>query len=733
MSFDLQIGPEHLKPALLAALASVSMLTALFAYLNCYTRRRYFQIWMVAWLFYAFWLTLTYHVQDQPAPFALMVRNWAVGISAIFLSWGSLIFMGQKVSQRMLRLLILFLVAWSYVGTYHLDNPWHAQVPIFTILGVSNLLAARGFFIYRMRKEFAGATLLCAGFTLWGLFLIAYPFAERTPDLAATIFVVAAMLQLFIAVSMIILVLEEARRLRRTALDKAATERAARRGMEDRVRSTEARYRQLFEQASDAIVVTSRQGFEILELNRHARQLLGVTGELSPGTLLDSFLRRTAAPRAKSDTQSLDCALPGAPMNIVSRDGRTSAVAVERSAIEIGGEPAYQFVLKELTERFQLEQQIRQAEKLSALGQMISGVAHELNNPLAIIKGRLDLVLDRDDLPPGLRNDLEKVAREGNRAAKLVGNFLSFARETPPEHTSVQLNALVESVVELRHFDSLVAQSTIKLDLAPALPPIKADADQVQQVLANLISNSLHAILAVGRPGQIVIRTRSTGTLTTLRIEDNGPGVPVDFQSKIFEPFFTTKETGAGTGLGLSIAHGIMCEHGGRILYSASELGGAAFTLEFPRAAAVVVSRPTTSTETTVFRKESFVTEHGRVLVLDDEEALAEMVGEALGQYGHDVVIAFTPLQALEHLRLERFDVIVSDFRMPTLNGRDFHAEVRLIDSALASRIIFLTGDTVSEDTREFFDSVGNPRLAKPFQLDAVARAVNEMLLRAAA
>ena len=731
MTFDLQIGPEHVKPALLAALASVTMLTALFAYLNSYTRRRYFQIWMVAWLFYAFWLTLTYHVQEQSSPFALMVRNWAVGISAIFLSWGSLIFMGHKVSQRMFRLLILFLVAWSYVGTYHLDNPLHAQVPIFTILGISNLLAARGFFIYRMRKEFAGATLLCAGFTLWGMFLIGYPFAERTPELTATIFVVAALLQLFIAVSMIILVLEEARRVRRTALDKAATERAARLGMEDRVRSTEARYRQLFEQASEAIVVTTRQGFQILELNRHARQLLGVTDELPPGTSLDSFLRRTATPRAKSDTQSLDCALPGAPMNIVSRAGHTSAVAVERSAIEIEGEPAYQFVLKELTERFELEQQIRQAEKLSALGQMISGVAHELNNPLAVIKGYLDLVLDRNDLPPNLRVDLEKVAREGHRAAKLVGNFLSFARKNPQEHGSVQLNTLVESVVALRHYDSLVAQSKISLDLDSALSPINGDADQVQQVLANLINNALHAILAAERPGQIIIRTRTVGTMATLCIEDNGPGVPVDFQSKIFEPFFTTKETGAGTGLGLSIAHGIMCEHGGRIIYSPSELGGAAFTLEFPRAAA---SAPATvPTELAVFRKESFVTEHGRVLVLDDEEALAEMVGEALGHYGHDVVIAFTPLQALEHLRLEHFDVIVSDFRMPKLNGRDFHAEVRLIDSDLASRIIFLTGDTVSDDTREFFDSVGNPHLAKPFQLDAVARAVNEMLLRVAA
>src|ERR1043166_5931064 len=172
MISDINIGPEHLKPALLAALLSVSLLIGLFAYLNCYTRRRYFQTWMVAWLFYAFWLILTYRLQEHASPFLLMARTWTVGISAIFLFWGSLIFMGQQENQRLFALLVLFLVAWSYVGTYHLDNPMHAHVPIFGIMGISSMLAARCFLIDRLRKEFASATLLCAGFILWGVFLI---------------------------------------------------------------------------------------------------------------------------------------------------------------------------------------------------------------------------------------------------------------------------------------------------------------------------------------------------------------------------------------------------------------------------------------------------------------------------------------------------------------------------------------------------------------------------------
>ncbi len=734
MSFDLYFGPEHLRPALLAALLSVSLLIGLFAYLNSYTRRRYFQIWMVAWLFHALWLCLTCGLLEHPSALGSLARTWAVGISALFLSWGCLVFMGRSIPRRVVGLLVLFLALWSYVGTYHLDNPWHAQFPVFATLGVSSLLAARCFFSCRMRQEFAGATLLCAGFACWGGFLLAFPFAEMVSDLRAAVFVVATLLQLFIAVGMIVLVLEEARQLRRAAVDNSTLERGARAAAEGRLRSTEARYRQLFDQASEAIVITSCDGFEILELNLRARQLLGVSGELTPKSSLNDFLRRTNMPRSKAETQCLDRMLPDAPMNLTSRDGGTSAVAVRRSVIEMDGEPAYQFVLKEMTERFQLEQQIRQAEKLSALGQMISGIAHELNNPLAVIKGYLDLLLSRADVPMSMRGDLEKIAREGNRAAKLVRNFLSFARERPAQRGPVPLNELIESVVELGRFDALVAQSTITLDLDPGLPQVIADADQVQQVLVNLLHNSLQALACAPCPGRIVIRTRAVAAFVSIQIEDNGPGVPADLRGKIFEPFFTTKEVGVGTGLGLSIAHSIMSEHGGRITYTPAPTGGAGFTLEFPVPTETITTSEPAVPEPLAPLPAPFVAEQtGRVLVLDDEETLAEMVGEILTQFGHQVVVTSHPLQALDLLRRERFDVILSDYRMPQLDGRGFHAEVQRIDSELASRIIFLTGDVVSDETRAFFESVGNPRLAKPFQLETVARTVNDLLVSAAA
>src|SRR5262249_42970100 len=225
-------------------------------------------------------------------------------------------------------------------------------------------------------------------------------------------------------------------------------------------------------------------------------------------------------------------------LNLVRRDGTLTPVEVGGAPIQFDGKAAYQFFLRELTERSRLEQQLRQAEKLSALGQMISGVAHELNNPLAVIKGYLELILRRDTLGQSTRADLEKVAIESNRAAKLVGNFLSFAREQPVHRESVDLNALIRQASELRNLDLPMAGAEVKLELDPQLPPTQADPDQIQQVLVNLLSNSLQALAETPRPGRVQITSRREKNLIRVLVEDNGPGVPPDVLPFIFEPFF---------------------------------------------------------------------------------------------------------------------------------------------------------------------------------------------------
>ena len=199
---------------------------------------------------------------------------------------------------------------------------------------------------------------------------------------------------------------------------------------------------------------------------------------------------------------------------------------ISGSAVDLDGQPAYQFFVAEVTERTQLEQQLRQAEKLSALGQMISGVAHELNNPLAVIKGYVQLILGHHQLPEQTRKDLLKVAQESNRAAKLVSNFLSFARNQPAYRDLLDLNKLVEKLVESRRFDLLVARTDLSLALEPGLPPVSADRDQVQQVIINLMNNSLQAMVDNTRPSRLKLSTRSGADKVQIVVEDSGPGVP---------------------------------------------------------------------------------------------------------------------------------------------------------------------------------------------------------------
>ena len=284
------------------------------------------------------------------------------------------------------------------------------------------------------------------------------------------------------------------------------------------------------------------------------------------------------------------------------KNGAIVPVEINGALIDFDGRAAYQFFVVELTERAQLEQQLRQAEKLSAVGRMISGVAHELNNPLSVVKGYLELVLSHHDLSPRTRADLEKAAHESNRAAKLVMSFLSFAREQPSHRESVNLNEIATRLVELRQFDLTVAKTEVTLELDPKLPAISADPDQVHQLVVNLMSNSLQAMVGVKRSGRMKIITRAVDGVVQMIMEDNGPGVPPELVNRIFEPFFTTKEVGAGTGLGLSIAHSIMTEHKGRIFYQAGSLGGAAFVLEFPAAPAAPARQSTEGSTTLILQ-----------------------------------------------------------------------------------------------------------------------------------
>ncbi len=730
IGLDLIFTREYLKAGVLVSLLSVWVLVGLFYYLNRYTRRRYFTIWTAAWLFYALWITLSFGVQgDREQPLLVMLEQWCVGVAAVFLLWGSASFHGQHIRSYLLGWFMAFLLFWSYVGAYYLSKPLEMQIPVFTLIAVASGVNAVSFLRYRRRHPYIGATLLMAGFFLWGAYMAGYPFLENDESLTSLALFISAALQLLLAVSMIILVLEEVRETHQAALAQVATGKAERAALQSKVLSTEERYRTLFDQASEAIVITATDDFRILELNQAAQRLLGITRAEADQHRLTAFCQmKTTSATPQTPLEWFHYLCEQRPLNLARKDGGLVPLEASGNEVEFDGRPAFQFFMAEVTERARLEQQLRQAEKLSALGQMISGVAHELNNPLAVVKGYLELILAHHDLPPQTRADLEKVAHESNRAAKLVMNFLSFAREQPAHRELVNLNDLVRRLVELRKFDLMVAKTELTLELEPALPRVSADPDQAQQLVVNLINNALQAMVDLSQPGRLKITTRSANDRVQLLVEDNGPGVPAHLVQKIFEPFFTTKEVGTGTGLGLSIAHSIMTEHKGRIYHQPSTLGGAGFVLEFP--AADAPERETARETVSPVAKSIEIPSRcaGHILVLDDEKSIAEMLSEMLGLLGYTTTVCHVPAQALQLIKGQEFDLIISDFRMPGLNGEQFFSLATKQKPELARRIIFLTGDVVNEETLKFLKSIGNPHLAKPFDLARVKTMVAEVL-----
>jgi PAS domain S-box-containing protein len=742
--FDLDFPAEYLKAALILSLLTVWVLVGLFFYLNLYTKRRYFTVWTAAWLFYALWLTLCISLgADERNPVLMMFKQWCVSASAVCLLWGSGIFLNLKPRQSIFGLFIVFLFAWSYLGAYHLEKPLHAQLPIFGLIALASLITANAFLRLRLRRPYLGAGLLAVGFALWGVYLGTYPFLQESGHLISSGFVLSAVLQLFIAVSMIILVLEEARTTNELVFRRLHSTKNQKAELRRQVQSTEERYRTLFDEAHEAIVIAAADDLRLLEVNQAARRLLGFNGE-RPAQPFTEFVARhdDSAKAPKRDAAAwFDWLAEQRPLRLVRCDGAVVEAELNGAKTDYDGRPAYQFFVRELTERARLEQQLRQAEKLSAMGQMISGVAHELNNPLAVIQGYLELILAKHPISDQTRADLQKVTHEAQRAAKLVGNFLTFAREKPAQRERVDLNAVIQRAVELQQAEFKVTGIEVKLELDAQLPAVEADPDKVQQLLVILVNNALHALLDVAPPGRLRLVSERAGERIRLKVIDNGPGVPPALAAKIFEPFFTTKPIGVGTGLGLSIAHSIMAEHQGRITHEPAPGGGACFILEFPLPQTVPEAKPDPAVRpaseadrapavpaATAPKPEAQPVRPARVLVVDDEKAIAELLAELLSILGYTPTVTHSAPEALEQLATRSFDVILSDFRMPGMDGREFYQEATRRNPGLAQRIIFLTGDVVNEETRAFVEAIGAPFIGKPFHLEKVEQAIAKVL-----
>ncbi len=369
------------------------------------------------------------------------------------------------------------------------------------------------------------------------------------------------------------------------------------------------------------------------------------------------------------------------------------------------------------------QQQMLRAEKLSAMGQLLAGVAHELNNPLSVVMGRVSLLRQRIAGTP-LAEQVEKIAQAAERCARIVKNFLALARQRPPERAEVRLNQITQEAVELLAYPLRVDNVEVQLDLAEDLPVLWADRHQLSQVVVNLVTNAHQAMRETPPPRRLTLATRydSEQGWVSLEAADTGPGIPPELQRRIFEPFFTTKPSGQGTGLGLSLCQGIIEGHRGAIRVESAPGQGAMFRIELP-VVAPPVSMPEAQTG------ESPAPLRGNViLVVDDEPEIAALLAEMLSADGHEVETAANGVMALERLRKRAYDLIVSDIKMPELDGPGLYRELERCHPGLLRRIIFLTGDTLGPQTAEFLEQTGAPMLSKPLVLEEVWRAVRRAL-----
>ena len=493
----------------------------------------------------------------------------------------------------------------------------------------------------------------------------------------------------------------------------------------------------LFDAVREGIYIGTLDGQygSTLAANPHLKLMFGFAPEADASEVQPFARGRFVDPKAR-DLFVEQLSRDGAVTDYVLRLRRADEtpiwveVTANLDATSNGNSAQVQALLRDVSERRRLEDQDRgvyqdllQAEKLAALGQTVSGVAHELNNPLATILTWSERLASRS-VDAVTRRGIETILGESERAARIVRNLLTFARKRHSTRSMVDLNQVVRETLALRGYEQRLSNIRTIEALATGLPRLFADPHHLKQVLLNLMINAEQAMRAANGRGTLVIRTWHDpgGDAVVLEVNDDGPGMPPDVQSKIFDPFFTTKAVGKGTGLGLTVAFAIVRDHGGQLRVASEPGRGASFFLELPTSSGVP-ARPAPP----AVPPPPAVGAGTPVLVIEDEPALAEAVSAALTDAGYRVDRATDGQDALDRLRERVYDLIICDLAMPRVDGPAFFRALAESRPALTKRIVFVTGNVAGTDAERFLEDTGCRWLAKPFRLGDLLQAAREV------
>jgi signal transduction histidine kinase len=651
-NMHLNFSQQYLQATLFVSLLSVWVLVGLFYYLNRYTKRSYFSTWTVAWLFYALWLTLGLTMQNIVSnEFLFMLRQCCVAVSAVFLLWGSARFLSLPVRQGLITLFMVFLLVWTFVSPEVLSSRLQIEMPVFILIGLGSVFAGVCFFRARKKMPFVGPGMLSIGFFLWGVYLGSYPFSQEYQNLYNAGFLIAAVLQLFIAVSMVVLVMEEVRYNAEQAHAEIIAVRSEKEALQVKILTVEEQSRNLYDQ---------------VRLSEGVQQAY-------------DELRRT-------------------------------------------------------------QQVVVQQERLRALGQMASGIAHDVNNALSPVVAYSELLLATlSNLPDNARQYLQTIRQSGEDISHIVARMREFYRRhsDTEQLVKVDINKIIEEVIELTRprWRDISQRESISIKIQPELesnlPLLLSDPSDLRETFINLIFNSVDAL---PQGGTITLVTRSVTPASgknqdaspqlQVEVRDNGIGMEESTRQRCLEPFFSTKAKRGGTGLGLAMVYGMMQRHNGVIDIESAPRRGTCIRLTFPIRDKASKVQPALMSPA---QNRSL-----RILCIDDEPQVQELLKNCLTALNHHVETASGGKQGVEMFRKaarenQPYEVVVTDLGMPDIDGRQVANTIK--KEFHGTPIIMMTGwGTMMKEDGEAPSEV-DALIGKPPRI----KELNELLLRFAA